>query len=658
VGINHFIYTTHSHSAERNKYRVVIETNREMVKGQLKPTIKLLMDTLDMDIKLVKEMATWSQPWYYPRSDHPKDYMFYEWYEGDAFGVMDPKPDQSFDRDTFARSWGTRFSEIKEGKTYHDNLRDAAWALIKSGVDPDMAVEILIALMESVPDNLKDERWQHRTDEIKRVVFGAVSKLGDDVHLNEFVDVEIPEVPEFENKIIPLPAAPGLLGELMEVCYEMMYFQYREMAFVSTMGLLAGMCGRKFNIKDQGLNLYMTLIMGTGRGKDFIRQWIRSTLQHCAPPGVDSSSFCRMVRATGPVGIANSLKEARSQVAVFSEAGLMLRSRAGDQDGLTRMLLNLYSLSGREKYSGSEEFSSAANSIQEMRAPALTIINEATPETLLQAFTSRGSLDSGELPRQSIFRVIGKKPYLNEGFDEVEIPAYLIKRLREIYVRCAKVQAQEDPEAYIMKFDSHIISDAKEFSRMLTDYENAMESAGDPIKEKMASRAYVKAMKFSALACVFNYEKDLLIHKPEWEWAKAMVQYELDSVDQFFSGGAGGFSELETLARQVVGPTIIKMISGRYKADILDTRPVKAEFKKGIFRKTGLAQILKGNARVAAFNDDAQRSNPVNGLSKALGHMMSMGYIEAVKTQMTGVRDSGVYRITDTFKVLFKDAVS
>jgi hypothetical protein len=51
----------------------------------------------------------------------------------------------------------------------------------------------------------------------------------------------------------------------------------------------------------------------------------------------------------------------------------------------------------------------------------------------------------------------------------------------------------------------------------------------------MASRMHLKALKFAALASVFNHT-DNELHQEEWEWAKALVQYEFDGLVNFFAG--------------------------------------------------------------------------------------------------------------------------
>jgi hypothetical protein len=70
-----------------------------------------------------------------------------------------------------------------------------------------------------------------------------------------------------------------------------------------------------------------------------------------------------------------------------------LVAKLGDMTGLTRALLSLYSCSGKGRITKKEVFSNDDDSIDQLTSPALSIVNEATPETLLGAFKKGNSID-------------------------------------------------------------------------------------------------------------------------------------------------------------------------------------------------------------------------------------------------------------------------
>jgi hypothetical protein len=105
LGINHFIYTTHSHiKEEKNKYRVVVDSD-EYTKEDLAITnsdILLKLRKAKLDIRHVKEMRTWSQPWFSPTREDPDDGNF------EFYSKVDGKP--------FKRVRGAAISTYDSGK--------------------------------------------------------------------------------------------------------------------------------------------------------------------------------------------------------------------------------------------------------------------------------------------------------------------------------------------------------------------------------------------------------------------------------------------------------------------------------------------------------------------------------------------------------------
>jgi hypothetical protein len=289
--INHIIYTTHSHKPpEKNKWRCLIECPLED-KIQLKATAHKIVEELNdegYNIAYVKEMGVWSQPWFLPRRANPKDGLFehYSYTNGRAYEAahQDDKGSNKESRQDRAsddvQSVEERIRQIQSGERYHDNLIALSWGDIKDGVARGKSIASLRGIMNGVPEHLRDERWESRYNDIERYVDDAIAKI--DVNGDDDIDVEseiiIPDLPDdlFVDSKLPMP--PGLLGELVKSAYSMERYQYEEVALVSALGLVSGICGRKFNISDTGLNIYLTLIMGTGMGKDAISEFIEYAL--------------------------------------------------------------------------------------------------------------------------------------------------------------------------------------------------------------------------------------------------------------------------------------------------------------------------------------------------------------------------------------------
>lgn len=660
--VNHFIYTTHSHTFNKNKFRVVIPckiSNKDNLSDTIQKILSELKDK-DVDIKNVKEMSTWSQPWFIPSRDNPDDGVFehYEFLEGKDYvevqsidkrdNIISDNNDNSSGNDDNHRSGTDTIQNIiatitNGGEGLHHAINKYSYMQIKDGIAPAVVVATLQGLMTACPS--QDERWQDRFADIPRCVDGAINKLADEgtidvTDLNTAGSVKIEKI----------PWPPGLLGKLSDDAYNMQVYQYREVAVVSAIGLIAGIVGRKFNVSNTGLNVYLTLIMDTGMGKDSIVKFISKALFDVVDEGdgLTTSSFLGKSKFTGAKAIVNRMKNALSQISVFTEAGLLMQTKSGDQSGLLRTLLDIYTKSGCNDIFIGAEYSDEDKSVPNLRAPALSIINESTADSLQQAFKDNNSIDSGHLPRQSIYRVVGDKPYRNWAAGTCKISDICMDKLKELAVKCAKIQAISDPKSWHFFFDDGIGEKANALEKYYTDEYNEHRGSNNT-KANMASRMPLKALKFAAIASVFNHH-ELVIREAEWEWAEAIVKYEYEGVENFFiSAGSGEMGDIVT---HVVGPTIIRMLNGKYKA--AKTGISKRDRDTGIIPLSVLSFNLKSNTSIKKLDDDpTMRTNPKTGLQKVIDHMIQYEYLKIVKDP--NGRRKQVYKVTEQFKILMSN---
>ena len=63
------------------------------------------------------------------------------------------------------------------------------------------------------------------------------------------------------------PGPPGLAGEITDFIRGQSLYPVQAMSIAATMGLMAGICGRAFNISGFGLNQYFMLLAKSGMGK-------------------------------------------------------------------------------------------------------------------------------------------------------------------------------------------------------------------------------------------------------------------------------------------------------------------------------------------------------------------------------------------------------
>lgn len=547
-GLNHFIYTSHSHTRDVNKFRVVIPTSEDMVKSQLRPALNLILNMLGnagVGIKNVKEMRSWSQPWFTPTRDDPSDglFEFYEYHDGKEY-VLDERQEETEEetqskervQEGDVESVDQMFANIASGREYHESILNLTWQLTKDGVKPALIIGMIRGMISP-----SDERSQARWDDVPRLVKDAVKKQ----EVDEF-DLEAKAHTYVRGQV---PRPPGMLGQLEQACYDSLLYQYREVSVVSALGLIAGIAGRRFNIvstQRTGLNLYLTLVAGTGVGKDGINRFINNAIRRSIVDTKDATnehftSFIGPSSFTGAKGMFKAFKNSRSRVCVMSEAGLLMKVKSGDQEGKSAALLNAFNESGADTWTRFHVYSNEDDNISSLRAIAPTIISESTPEQLISAYQEVGALTSGYLPRQLVFKIHKRQTKMNRNVRD-DFPDEIIHRLHDLLETCAQVQNQEDPMAFDMVFADDIVEDMFAYQERYNEI-SAENEGVDSVKQHMATRIGLKVIRVAAVATVFNKTSDdpdaLVIDREEWEWAKALCDYEFEHITESLGGLSG-----------------------------------------------------------------------------------------------------------------------
>ena len=211
-----------------------------------------------------------------------------------------------------------------------------------------------------------------------------------------------------------LPWSPGKFGILAGDIYRMSVYPSISLSVISSIGLVAGIIGRKFNVEGLGLNFYATLLMDSGFGKKQITDAINAALldedEHS-----NGNLYKGKGRFTGPKSIFKMLTKGMSRICVMTEAGLVMASSSGDQKGTLRAMLDLYGQSGPNDWTNGEGYSDDDESIPVLKSPALSVISESTPHLFLREMAKRDAKLSGELARPLTWRIAGDRQYKNRN---------------------------------------------------------------------------------------------------------------------------------------------------------------------------------------------------------------------------------------------------
>lgn len=571
--INHFIYTSHSHSLERNKYRVCIECKYD--KSQLDDTLSIILSYLNnknCGIADVTEMHTWAQAWFFPYRDDPNDglYEYYGYFDGKPLVPTKSKivnkdldtelidedndnnsPQNRDEMRSIIRNW-------KHNTGLHRTLRDFIYGLISDGRSKGDAIADAKTLLDTVDKNKRDEKWQKYYDDIPRMVDGAIERVKDNV---EFENLELSGYKLDTSIADNINWPPGLMGELSKSVYDYSPHPYKLVSIITALGLTAAICGRKFNIMGQGLNINITLLMDSGMGKDVIQDYIQRLLRIELVKIQDYSTFIGPKRLTGPKALYNAVYENRSRISIITEAGFFWNSRSGDQDNLRAALLDIWSKSGKDKFYSGSEFSKVDDTMQTLRAVAFSTIMESTPQIFIKAIKREGLIDQGQVGRMFIFRYDVPKSDFNFDHGNIRLSDPLRMRIDRLVEYGLEVQEDDNSAVNIvdMDFDEESWQYQMKFKKYVDEKHRELRD-DSKLKRMMYSRAHEKMLKISALVSLIN--GDTTITKESLEWARELLDYEVTLLKNLMVGETD--SQLDYAARKVL-TYMIKIINGSYK---------------------------------------------------------------------------------------------
>lgn len=648
LGLNHFIYTSHSHSAEKNKYRVVVEANEYLPKD-LHLNNQLLLTKLEeehISIKYVKEMKAWSQIWYEPRSADPSVFEYYSYTAGKAWEIQDVQENKAEEEesstegseDGSTETLDEMYENIRTGKEYHSSLRTISFQLVKDGMSKPNVKAMMKTLMNGSED-AGSERWTDRMKDMDRLVDGVKE---DAAELADFSQFNIEDVSKTE--FAPPPKPPGLLGKFVDQTQEFMLYEDSTIAFVSTMFIMSSITGRKFNVdidnkegmaKPTALNMYFTLAAETGVGKSEIEDAVENCYTQFGGANGAVRDFFYKGRVTGPKAMYHVYKDQRSIGFIANEAGMEGQSKLGDQQGLKSAWLNLYGQGAWKKWTSGTDFSDQDSSIKSCRAVAVSRVSESTPVELSAFYRQGSSVENGLIPRENIFVI----KHLNEISNRNIRTSYttdITTRMDKLITKC---HADVSEDTLFKPFIISVDNDAM-YNEMKSTMEHyrGVQNRGESIHERaMAGRMFVKMLRYVGLITVFNKDSDdpraLLIDRADWDWAKAVVEYEFDRISDVVALTSGS-NIMDELVRYV-GVKFGQMLSGTIKNK--DAKLDKIMRDDNVTPTSKLKKACKGNKVFDELEGDPKFSSYYkSGFDKVIEYMERIGYVKKMEKNPHG----------------------
>lgn len=344
---------------------------------------------------------------------------------------------------------------------------------------------------------------------------------------------------EATNSIQANSFPPGLLGECAHWVLATSPRPVPEIALATALSILSGICGRAFNIKGQGLNQYILIVAHTGAGKDVAQSFPELFYNTLRPHVAAIDSFRGPSELASAPGFIKWLERAQSILCTFGEIGLLLAMMAKPNAsphlvGIKRVLLQMYSKSGRGNAFGASAYSDKEKTTEVIPRPCPTIIGECTPESFYSDLDD-GLVSSGLIPRFMVFEYLGEQGALAKGFDTYQPCPQLVQRLADLAAAALTLNHGNNicDVGVVAEAEAHF----EAYEQFARDKLNA--SPTENIRH-LWNRAHLKALKLAAVQAVGFNPHSPVIGQLCAEWATGLVTSQtLRLVAKFEAGDVG-----------------------------------------------------------------------------------------------------------------------
>ncbi len=416
---------------------------------------------------------------------------------------------------------------------------------------------------------------------------------------------------------------PGITGKVAQFIYLQSFIPVKEISIAAALGLMAGLCGKGWNINGSGLNQYVVLIGKSAVGKEAMNQGISKIVKAVSrvnpqfPLFVVFSDFASGPALTKFIGGHSS----SCFVNICGEWGHKLKRMAKSEDGrdqamttLRQTMTDLYQKSGPDSIVGGIKYSDGDKStVDSINGVAYSMLGEATPDVFYEALTET-MMSDGFLSRFITIEYKGDR--LAENSIMLKNPdSALVEVLANIAAAANRVATYTAPSMEVKRTEeaSDII---RAFS--LEASNNIVGRVNDGHRQ-MWNRAALKAIKLSAMLAVADHHLHPIISADHINWAIDVVRRDIGVMQGRIESGDVGSSD-ESRYRKLTA--VLK----HYERDPLAKSYAKwQKFKdKGVVTKAYLQQQV---ATSNAFKRYRGGNETVAALHSAIQSFISQGYL-------------------------------
>ncbi len=331
---------------------------------------------------------------------------------------------------------------------------------------------------------------------------------------------------DFEN--IP----KGLIKELARFIYAQSPRPVKAISTITALALMAGICGRSYNISGTGLNNYFVLLAPTGIGKEGISKGINKLINTIIPQQPLAKTFVGLGELVSGISLLRYLsEETQCCLTVQGEFGMTMQRMTGrnatpNMLQLRKIILDLYGKSGNGEIMRSTVYADKQKNISEIKAPNFTMLAESTPSTFFDAL-SDGLVDEGLISRFNIVECTAKRPPLNKHHNKIEVPTDLKDYFLNLASNCLTLNATDQVIDIEMTHEAEEIFN--DFDKFCDDEIN---NSPEESYRQLWNRGHLKSLKIASLFAI-----GVNIYKPviSKEQAIYAIKFVRDSIQQMYN---------------------------------------------------------------------------------------------------------------------------
>lgn len=367
---------------------------------------------------------------------------------------------------------------------------------------------------------------------------------------------------------------PGLLSELAQFIYDAAPRPVYEIAFAGAIGLMAGICGRAYNVSGTGLNQYILMLAKTGMGKEAMASGIdklMSEIKFEVPPSINFIGPSHI--ASGQALVKYIHTKSQCFVSILDEFGMRLQRMSAEnapshEKMLKQILLEVYQKSGKSDVFHASIFADQDKDTKATTSPAFSILGYGVPQTFYQSLTEE-MIFEGLIPRFMIFEYNGERKYFNENCLTISPKdkkyGLMLDKFSTLVAYCSQLMYEQKV------VNVELTDEAKQtsvgFDRYTTELINKTD---DEITLKLWNRAHLKSIKLAALFAISVNYITPIITKEQLDYCIKLVCNDIRALSNKFRKGEIGKPTNETSQLTVLKKLIREFYSVKLVAKTYD----------------------------------------------------------------------------------------